>query len=138
MFALFAQQLDQSTELREQLIKLSRELTLNSKRSIYALQRMSDAAAADDGSGRSNALKDADSHLTECRLRLERIRDLPAGQGGRVWPHKRSYTGGLQEFIEALCFRRFLVAYYRVNGDDNCYQLDWNQLLTEYPVLKVY
>lgn len=106
MFKEFASSLNDQADQRERIVKISREITLNSKRAIFTLQRLG-------GMQSSHADKRA-KIFTEATDKFEQIRLLFVALSEQVspsdfWKHRRSITGGVQEYVEAVSFHHFLV-----------------------------
>ncbi|KAF7306632.1 Translin-associated protein X [Mycena indigotica] len=103
-FELFRQEIDESNDRRERLIKASRDVTNISKKAIFLLHRII-LEDTDDDRGRRAAVKGR-SKLDEARpyfaaMRLELV-------GDRFWRHQRQVSPAVQEYIEALSFAHYL------------------------------
>ena len=99
-FSKFQKELDSQYDKRERIIKLSRDLTIFSKRVIFALHRTTDAESL------PQVLGDVDSKLDTIRGCLVEIANELVGED----PYKftRAYSGGIQEFVEAVTFMHFI------------------------------
>ena len=102
LFQGYKQELVASQDKHEQLVKLSRDCTIQSKRAIFALHRFSGEEAT-----KGQILAEADSKFKEDILPILHsiCEEIGAGDPYR---HHRAYSPGLQEFIEALAFYRYL------------------------------
>ncbi|KDQ20576.1 hypothetical protein BOTBODRAFT_26582 [Botryobasidium botryosum FD-172 SS1] len=98
----FRVQIDDYNDRRERLIKISRDITIHSKRLIFLLHRI----ANDDA-------LDAQQRAAECRQKLKPIRaffeaasdELRGQDFGR---YSQSLSPGVQEYIEAISFSHYL------------------------------
>jgi len=103
---------------RERIVKISRDITIESKRIIFALHRIK---TEEDKEG---VLADAARRFTDLRsgLWLQLATELLCEEGEQFI---RAYSAGLQEWVEALSFYHFLatgtvVTYSQVKGE-----LEW-------------
>jgi len=85
---------------RERLIKLSRDITIGSKRVIFLLHR-----AANDGL--DAVLHEADEKLDSMRLLINKIASELEGEDPMLY--HRAFSPGIQEYIEAVTFKNYLV-----------------------------
>lgn len=101
-FRNYSQELDDKHDRYERIIKISRDITIESKRIIFLLHTM------------DTKKKNQDIVLEEAEKRLQALSDthflLIAKELGNLDPYQyaRSYSAGLQEFIEAYSFYEFL------------------------------
>uniref|UniRef100_A0A1I8JM51 Translin-associated protein X n=1 Tax=Macrostomum lignano TaxID=282301 RepID=A0A1I8JM51_9PLAT len=99
----FKERLDVKQDRRERIVKLSRDITMESKRLIFTLHRV--AGASDE---------ERLAVLTEVSQRLDKLiasKLLPISSeltGQDPWEYRRAYSPGLQELIEAMTFLEFL------------------------------
>ncbi|KAK6512584.1 hypothetical protein TWF481_001468 [Arthrobotrys musiformis] len=106
MFTGFRNELDEHQDRRERIIKASRDITAASKKIIFSLQRLRPTTLPITG---------LSNHITAEILQYEtKIQDLlssilPDLQGldGGRW--QRQISPGLQEYIEAIGFRHYLL-----------------------------
>lgn len=102
LFLECKQELDASQDKRERLVKLSRDCTIHSKRAIFTLHRFSG-----DEDTKAKVLEEADTKFKEdilpilCSICEELGNEDP-------YKHHRAYSPGLQEFIEALAYYKYL------------------------------
>lgn len=102
MFNYFRDELDEHHDCRERVIKASRDVTALSKKMIFSLQRSRQLAAplpAHLEDETSNRLVEITNHLTAI---------APDLQGLNSHRYQRQISGGLQELVEALCFKHYL------------------------------
>jgi len=96
LFQAYSTILDDINDRHERLVKLSRDVTIGSKRLIFLLQRNDE---------REVLLKQAEVDLMPILANLEQI-SLEL-QGHEYWQYRRAFSPGLQEFIEAVSFLHF-------------------------------
>ena len=102
IFMGFRKQLDSRYDAQERLVKVSRDCTIQSKRVIFTLHQFTGSNASrqhvlDEAESKIN--KDVFPHLRSIALQL-------AGRDPHQFIH--SYSPGLQEFIEAISFYKYL------------------------------
>ena len=101
MFQAYQEELDEKHNKHERLVKLSRDCTIISKRTIFLLHRISNETE------KMQLLSEAEEKIEkEIRPLLRSIASELVGED----PDKfhAAYTPGLQEFIEALAYLHFL------------------------------
>jgi predicted translin family RNA/ssDNA-binding protein len=89
-FRSFAKEIDHRDEIRESLVKLSRDITRSSKKLLFSLHR-------------GDPFDQIDSQLVQVRSLLHRI-----GSTEDHARHSRSYSPGVQEYVEAEVFAKYL------------------------------
>ena len=130
MFKDFARALNEQTDMRERIVKISREITLNSKRAIFTLQRLG---------GLQSATADKRALIfTEATQKFEQIRLLFVAlsnevSGSDFWKHRRSITGCIQEYVEAVSFHHFLVN--EQSSDANKVLISMPELIANYGLI---
>ncbi|KAK7103369.1 translin-associated protein X-like [Littorina saxatilis] len=95
--------LDTRHDKHERIVKLSRDITIESKRAIFLLQR----CAGGDSTETQGIMKQAESKLKE----VQQTRFLHVAQELDQEDHYqfiRAYSPGLQEYIEAISFFHYL------------------------------
>ncbi|KAF8610483.1 Translin [Ceratobasidium sp. AG-I] len=104
-FEGFRDELDEHNDRRERIIKTNRDITNLSKKLIFQLHRI----AQDEGTqeGRAAAIGRSKNKFTEVQKLYERLQEDVAEERG--WKYARSVSGGLQELIEALSLRHYLL-----------------------------
>lgn len=103
MFSEISVYLDSRHDKKERIVKLSRDITIESKRIIFCLHRIRDEADP----SREAILEEADTRLQEVRENLWRQVAKEIETEGHH-QYLRAYSAGLQEWIEALSFYHFL------------------------------
>ncbi|XP_050997782.1 LOW QUALITY PROTEIN: translin-associated protein X-like [Acomys russatus] len=99
-FKSFQQELDARHDKYERLVKLSRDITVESKRTIFLLHRITSSP-------------DMEEILTESETKLDGVRQkiLQVAQelsGEDMHQFHRAVTTGLQEYVEAVSFKHFI------------------------------
>ncbi|CAO0789465.1 unnamed protein product [Mucor circinelloides] len=93
--------LDSHHDRRERIIKVSRDITALSKKMIFALHR------AIQANNNSPNYQEADQRQKEIIALFKKLAvDI---QGLHYHRYSRSFSGGFEEFIEAIAFYHFLV-----------------------------
>eukprot|EP00096_Caligus_rogercresseyi_P002282 TRINITY_DN1436_c0_g1_i1.p1 TRINITY_DN1436_c0_g1~~TRINITY_DN1436_c0_g1_i1.p1 ORF type:complete len:305 (-),score=72.63 TRINITY_DN1436_c0_g1_i1:318-1232(-) len=101
LFQNLTLELDERHDRYERIVKLSRDITIESKRIIFHLHRIQNVEEEE------NTLAEVEERLTKIRSSLWRqMSDELLGQSH--FQFLRAYTGGLQEYIEARSFFHFL------------------------------
>ncbi|KAG8885430.1 hypothetical protein FRB97_001153 [Tulasnella sp. 331] len=105
IFEGFRKEIDLYVDRRERIIKISREITLLSKRTIFALHRL----LVDNSSeaARAVSLMKAEAHLAAVSEQFAIIHGELEG-GKLYWRFAKSVSGGIQEYIEALSLAYYL------------------------------
>jgi len=108
-FQKFAVSLDQRHDKRERLVKLSRDVTIEAKRIIFLLHRISleDVDDFRETEANSAVLDEAETRLRDVQLTLWKMIGTEL-EGEDPWFYLRAYTAGLQEYVEALSFYHHL------------------------------
>ncbi|KAI5818083.1 Translin [Pyronema omphalodes] len=101
MFLNFRAELDEHHDRRERVIKVSRDVTATSKKMIFSLQRSRQIPAPLP----LEILSEVTNLQITIQVLLESI--VPDLRNGNTFRY-RQITGGLQELIEAFCFRHYL------------------------------
>ncbi|CEL52380.1 Translin-associated protein X OS=Mus musculus GN=Tsnax PE=1 SV=1 [Rhizoctonia solani AG-1 IB] len=104
-FEGFREELDEHNDRRERIIKTNRDITNLSKRLIFQLHRISQDENSDEG--RDKAIHKAQGKFAEVQALYARIQSELEGE--RNWRYTRSISGSLQELIEALSLRHYLL-----------------------------
>eukprot|EP00092_Neocalanus_flemingeri_P021952 GFUD01023809.1.p1 GENE.GFUD01023809.1~~GFUD01023809.1.p1 ORF type:complete len:522 (+),score=213.96 GFUD01023809.1:52-1617(+) len=101
MFGQISKVLDARHDKRERIVKLSRDITIESKRIIFCLHRIK---SEDD---KAAVLGEAEGRLWEMKEKLwyYLAREL---KGEDHYQFIRAYSAGLQEWVEALSFYHYL------------------------------
>ncbi|KAG8702191.1 hypothetical protein FRC08_003641 [Ceratobasidium sp. 394] len=104
-FEGFREELDGHNDRRERIIKTNRDITSLSKKLIFQLLRI--AQEESTAEGRTKAVENSRDKFAEVRGLYAKLQDDLAGEWG--WRYARSVSGGLQELIEALSLRHYLL-----------------------------
>lgn len=109
-FRGFREELDCRNDRHERIVKLSRDITIESKRVIFLLQRV---IGSEDS---QKLLSEAGEKIQELNSTkfLEIAKEL---DGQESYQYLRAYTAGLQEYIEAVTFYYYLLDQQLVNWD---------------------
>jgi len=103
MFKTFSVELDDKHDRHERIVKLSRDITIESKRIIFLLHNIS----TDIEEKKNSVLEEAKLRLTNLSTNnFKAIATELRNHEGYLY-HK-AFTSGMQEFIEALCFYQFI------------------------------
>lgn len=102
MFQEFRKQLDAGHDKRERLVKLSRDCTIHSKRAIFTLHQFSG-----DEDTKERVLGEAEAKFNQDVLPI--LHSIAEEIGDEdPYRHHRAYSPGVQEFIEALAYYKYL------------------------------
>ncbi|KAI9807824.1 MAG: hypothetical protein M1825_005129 [Sarcosagium campestre] len=102
MFTAFRDALDEHQDRRERIIKASRDITAQSKKMIFSLQR---ATQLKQPLPSDIASECADRSKSIAKLFTSLKPDLDGAHASR---YARQISGGMQEFIEAVAFRHYI------------------------------
>ncbi|EXJ75973.1 uncharacterized protein A1O5_00481 [Cladophialophora psammophila CBS 110553] len=102
VFEGFRAQLDEHHDRRERIIKVSRDVTAQSKKIIFAVQRVRELGKPIHPS----ISKQTTPMYTTIRDLLQSI--VPDLQGINAYRYRSNITGGIQEFMEAVVFQHYL------------------------------
>ncbi|KAL5553810.1 hypothetical protein UlMin_041211 [Ulmus minor] len=98
-FSKYADYLNDLNEKRERVVKASRDITMNSKKVIFQVHRISNDNREEV---LAKAEKDLEAVSNQHISRL--IKEL---SGSDFWKLRRAYSPGVQEYVEAATFCRF-------------------------------
>jgi len=103
MFGEISVYLDSRHDKKERIVKLSRDITIESKRIIFCLHRIKN----EDDTNKDSIIEEAEKRLADLRenLWLQVCKEL---RDEDHYQYIRAYSAGLQEWIEALSFYYFL------------------------------
>ncbi|XP_070696982.1 translin-associated protein X isoform X2 [Pempheris klunzingeri] len=99
-FKVFQQELDTKHDKYERLVKISRDITIESKRTIFLLHRVTSVPNAEE------ILNDADAKLDAVRQKIGQIAEELRGED--IFQFHRAFTPGLQEYVEAVSFLHYI------------------------------
>ncbi|KAL8241938.1 hypothetical protein R6Q59_012240 [Mikania micrantha] len=109
-FSKYAEYLNQLNDKRERVVKASRDITINSKKVIFQVHRISK-------SNKDEVLEKAEKDLSAVKdqhiARL--VNEL---QGTDFWKLRRAYSPGIQEYVEAATLCKFCTAGTLLNLDE--------------------
>lgn len=112
MFQEYRKELNASQDKHERLVKLSRDCTIHSKRAIFTLHQFSGSHENKD-----KVLSEAEAEISKDVLPL--LHSI-AVEIGDTDPHKhhRAYSPGIQEFIEAVAYHKYLKSGRLISFDE--------------------
>ncbi|XP_066534306.1 translin-associated protein X isoform X2 [Hoplias malabaricus] len=99
-FKVFQQELDTRHDKYERLVKLSRDITIESKRTIFLLHRVTSVPSVED------VLNEADIKLDGVRQKIGQIAEELRGDD--LYQFHKAFTSGIQEYVEAVSFNHFI------------------------------
>ncbi|TTI76908.1 Translin-associated protein X [Bagarius yarrelli] len=99
-YAVFQQELDTKHDKYERLVKLSRDVTIESKRTIFLLHRVTSVGDVEE------LLNEADVRLDAVRQKIGHIAE-ELGEEDLYQFHK-AFMSGIQEYVEAASFLHFI------------------------------
>ncbi|KAK9324635.1 Translin [Lipomyces orientalis] len=115
LFSSFGLALDAHHDARDRVIKASRDITAASKKIIFALQRMKYAdTEVQRGDLNTKQIKLPPKIESDIAGLGRKIKDAFGSvkddlQGAGAWRYQRQISGAMQEYIEALLFREYLM-----------------------------
>ncbi|EOY01591.1 Translin family protein isoform 2 [Theobroma cacao] len=109
-FSTYADYLNALNEKRERVVKASRDVTMNSKKVIFQVHRISK-------NNREEVLEKAEKDLAAVRD-LHIFRLVKELQGTDFWKLRRAYSPGVQEYVEAATFFKFCQTGNLLNLDE--------------------
>ncbi|KAJ7943297.1 translin-associated protein X [Quillaja saponaria] len=109
-FTKYTQYLNDLNDKRERVVKASRDITMNSKKVIFQVHRMSKY-------NKEEVLKKAEKDLAAVtnQYMSRLVKEL---QGTDFWKLRRAYSPGVQEYIEAATFCKFCKTGTLLNLDE--------------------
>nr|XP_056708843.1 translin-associated protein X isoform X1 [Euleptes europaea] len=99
-FKAFQLELDTKHDKYERLVKLSRDITIESKRTIFLLHRITSAP------NREEILMESEAKLDIVRQKIKQIAQELMGED--MHQFHRAISPGLQEYVEAVSFQYFI------------------------------
>ncbi|CAL8258197.1 unnamed protein product [Lota lota] len=99
-FKVFQQELDTKHDKHERLVKISRDITIESKRTIFLLHRVTSVTDVE------SVLKESDVKLDAVRQRIAQIAEELRGED--IYQFHRAFTAGIQEYVEAVSFQHYI------------------------------
>ncbi|KAM5567488.1 hypothetical protein ABKV19_015522 [Rosa sericea] len=109
-FTKYADYLNDQNDKRERIVKASRDITMNSKKVIFQVHRMSKH-------NREEVLHKAEKDLAAVtdQFMARLVKEL---QGTDFWKLRRAYSPGIQEYVEAATFCKFCRTGTLLNLDE--------------------
>ncbi|XP_061914524.1 disrupted in schizophrenia 1 protein-like isoform X4 [Entelurus aequoreus] len=99
-FKVFQKELDTKHDKHERLVKLSRDITIESKRTIFLLHRVTSVPDVEV------VLNEADGKLDGVRQKIGQIAEELKGED--IFQFHRAFTAGIQEYVEAASFQHYI------------------------------
>ncbi|XP_072107167.1 translin-associated protein X [Mobula birostris] len=109
-FESFQKELDAKHDKHERLVKLSRDVTIDSKRTIFLLHRV--ISVGDVG----ELLSESEIKFADIRLKIQQIAQELIGED--VCQFHRAFSPGLQEYVEAVSFQHFIKTRTLISLDE--------------------
>lgn len=100
VFKVFQQELDTKHDKYERLVKISRDVTIESKRTIFLLHRVTSVPDTED------ILNEAEGKLDGVRQKIGQIAEELRGED--IYQFHRAFTPGIQEYVEAVSFLHYI------------------------------
>ncbi|KAM4770705.1 translin-associated protein X [Rhinophrynus dorsalis] len=119
-FKSFQHELDARHDKYERIVKLGRDITIESKRTIFLLHRVISEPNQDD------VLAEADTKLHAVRQKIKLVAQELVGED--MYQYHRAFTPGLQEYVEAVTFQHFITSKTLVSIDDINKQLIFEEI----------
>ncbi|KAJ9605070.1 hypothetical protein H2200_010460 [Cladophialophora chaetospira] len=124
VFEHFRAELDEHHDRRERIVKVSRDVTAQSKKIIFALQRVRELGRPIHPS----ISKTTTPMYATIQDLLQSI--VPDIQGTNTYRYRDRITGGIQEYMEAVTFQYYLETQRIMSFDDAAAQLPKGIMLT--------
>ncbi|KAH9519479.1 hypothetical protein Btru_002817 [Bulinus truncatus] len=102
-FSIFQEELDNRNNRYERIVKISRDITIESKRIIFLLQRVTGSDESEKIFAEAQA-KIADMNKTKFLALAQEL------QGQDFYQYHRAFSPGLQEYVEAVTFYNYLIS----------------------------
>ncbi|KAJ6664648.1 hypothetical protein lerEdw1_006221 [Lerista edwardsae] len=99
-FKSFQLELDTRHDKYERLVKLSRDITIESKRTIFLLHRITSAPNGEE------ILMESEAKLDVVRQKIKQVAQELVGED--MYQFHRAISPGLQEYVEAVSFQYFI------------------------------
>ncbi|XP_069507299.1 translin-associated protein X [Ambystoma mexicanum] len=99
-FKSFQHDLDTRHDKYERLVKLGRDITIESKRTIFLLHRITSSPNKED------ILAESESKMDAVRQKIKQVAQELIGED--MYQYHRAFTPGLQEYVEAVTFKHFI------------------------------
>nr|XP_033806236.1 translin-associated protein X isoform X2 [Geotrypetes seraphini] len=109
-FKSFQHDLDARYDRYERLVKLGRDITIESKRTIFLLHRITSSP------NKEEILTESESKLDVIRQKIKQIAQELVGED--IYQYHRAFTPGLQEYVEAVTFQYFIKTHTLMNIEE--------------------
>lgn len=100
-FKSFQDELDARHDKYERLVKFGRDITIESKRTIFLLHRVISNPNKDE------VLKEAKKKLNDIREKIKHLGKELVNED--MYQYHRAFTFGIQEYVEAVTFQHFII-----------------------------
>jgi len=107
-FKTYQTELDKRNDKHERLVKLSRDVTIQSKRAIFSLLRK--------GEDQEKIVSDGRSKIAEIKKLLESMNQEL--QNEDIYRFHRAFSPGVQEFVEAISLLNYLENSYVISYEE--------------------
>ncbi|XP_013920333.1 PREDICTED: translin-associated protein X isoform X1 [Thamnophis sirtalis] len=122
-FKMFQLELDTRHDKYERLVKLSRDITIESKRTIFLLHRISSASNVEE------ILTESEVKLDLVRQKIKQVAQELMGED--MHQYHRAISPGLQEYVEAVSFQYFIKTRSLISLEDINKQLIFTEDIKE-------
>ncbi|XP_069091054.1 translin-associated protein X [Pleurodeles waltl] len=109
-FNSFQHDLDARHDKYERLVKLGRDITIESKRTIFLLHRVISTT------NKEELLAESESKLNGVRHKIKQVAQELMGED--MYQYHRAFTPGLQEYVEAVTFQHFIKTQSLISIED--------------------
>ncbi|XP_070590063.1 translin-associated protein X [Erythrolamprus reginae] len=109
-FKMFQLELDTRHDKYERLVKLSRDITIESKRTIFLLHRITSASNVEE------ILTESEIKLDLVRQKIKQVAQELIGED--MHQYHRAISPGLQEYVEAVSFQYFIKTRSLISLED--------------------
>ncbi|XP_058022508.1 translin-associated protein X isoform X1 [Ahaetulla prasina] len=109
-FKMFQLELDTRHDKYERLVKLSRDITIESKRTIFLLHRITSASNIEE------ILTESEVKLDLVRQKIKQVAQELMGED--MHQYHRAISPGLQEYVEAVSFQYFIKTRSLISLED--------------------
>ncbi|KAK9411778.1 translin-associated protein X [Crotalus adamanteus] len=122
-FKMFQLELDTRHDKYERLVKLSRDITIESKRTIFLLHRITSASNVEE------ILAESEVKLDLVRQKIKQVAQELMGED--MHQYHRAISPGLQEYVEAVSFQYFIKTRSLISLEDINRQLIFKEVNKE-------
>lgn len=109
-FHSFQHDLDARHDKYERLVKLGRDITIESKRIIFLLHRIISTPHKED------LLAESETKLNAVRHKIKQVAQELMGED--MYQYHKAFTPGLQEYVEAVTFQHFIKTQSLISIED--------------------